>query len=332
MKKLNMMFFLLCAAALLLALCPASFAEEPEGALDYSLPENWAYYEQGEDKSTDVFLICPTVDTRSETNALDLNEKLKVRFLRALDAQKGIYDETGRMFSPYYRQLSINVYHLPEQERAKYREIAYADISAAFRWYLENENDGRGIILAGYSQGADMCLELMKEYFGGELQDQLIAVYAIGWRVTQEMTEQYPQIVPAKSEKDTGVVITYDCEDGSLSGTICIPEGEVSLSINPLNWKTDGTPADKSLNRGAVMSTGAEPIPGLCGAYIGTRGELIVTDIKREDYPAVLNIFPDGSYHLYDNMFFYTNLKENVADRVAEWMAAQLDEALPAAA
>ncbi len=331
MKKLCALFVLIFAAALFLSFSPASPAAEPEGTLDYAVPENWAYFSLGEDKSVDVFLICPTMDLKSETNAFDLDEELRRLFISALDALKGIYDETGRLFSPFYRQMSIHAYRLSEQERAGCREIAYRDISAAFRWYLENENDGRGIILAGFSQGADMCLELMKEYFSDELLDRLIAVYAIGWRVTREMTEQYPQIVPAKSETDTGVVISYDCEDGSLTDTFIIPAGEVSLSMNPLNWKTDSTPADKSLNRGAVMSPGAEPIPGFCGAYIGTRGELIVTDIDPADYPAGAGIFPKGSYHVYDNMFFFTNLKDNVADRTGEWMAERLDKELPAA-
>ena len=100
MKKLTALFAFLCAAALLLSICPASFAAEP-AALDYALPENWAYYALGGNDSIDVFLICPTVDTRSETNALDLNEKLKGRFLSALDGEKGIYEESGRLFSPY---------------------------------------------------------------------------------------------------------------------------------------------------------------------------------------------------------------------------------------
>ena len=51
-----------------------------------------------------------------------------------------------------------------DKEQAK--GIAYRDISAAFRWYLDNMNEGRGLILAGFSQGAEMCLELLKEYYG----------------------------------------------------------------------------------------------------------------------------------------------------------------------
>ena len=314
---------------------PALAAREEEtqasalAALDYGDPANWAYFEADEEHEVDVFLICPTVDTKSETNAFDLNEKLKGRFIRALDQERGIYEETGRLFSPYYRQMSINAYTLPEAEMAQAREVAYADVSAAFHWYLDHENNGRGIILAGFSQGGEMCLELLKEYYGGEsaeaqtLREKLIAVYSIGWTVTEEMTEAYPQIVPANGETDLGCVISFDCEDGRVAETIVIPAGVKALSINPLNWKTDGTVADKSLNHGAVFEAGGEPIPALCGAYIGERGELIVTDVTAADYPPGLDIFPEGAYHLYDCMFFFTNLKENVAARAAAWMARQ---------
>ena len=297
--------------------------------LDYADPQNWAYYGLGEDRPVDVFLICPTVDIESERNSLEINDKLRESFAYALDLEKGIYEETGRLFSPYYRQMSINAYRLPEEEFGQAESIAYRDISDAFRWYLDNENDGRGLILAGFSQGSEMCLKLLEEYFGTEsaeaeaLRGQLITVYAIGWRVTEEMTEQYPQIVPASGEDDIGTVVAFDCEDGTLTGTIVIPEGVRTMSINPLNWKTGDTPADKILNKGAVMGTGAEPVPGLCGAYIGRRGELVVTDIEKEDYPPGLDIFPEGAYHVYDYLFFFTNLKENLAVRAQAWMEAQ---------
>ena len=315
-----------------IAKAPEQYREreaEMSAALDYSVTDSWAYFEMGEDQDVDVFLICPTVDTRSETNAFDLNDKLKGNFIYALDLEKGIFEETGRLFSPYYRQMSINAYTLPEAEREKARQVAYKDVSDAFRWYLDHENEGRGIILAGFSQGGEMCLELLKEFYGGEseeasaLRDRLIAVYSIGWSVTEEMTEAYPQIIPAYGETDVGTVVSFDCEDGKVTETIIIPAGMKALSINPLNWKTDGTVADKSLNLGAVMQTDAEPIPALCGAYIGDRGELIVTDINAADYPPGLDVFPEGAYHLYDYMFFFTNLKENVAARTAAWLAQQ---------
>jgi|GEM_PF-308796 len=320
-----------------LALPGAAFAaEDAGGAPDYGERASWAYFAQGEDTGVDIFLICPTVDTRSETNSYDLNEKLKSKFVSALDMEKGIYADAGRLFSPYYRQMSMNAYKLPEAERAAAQAVAYADVSAAFRWYLDHENGGRGVILAGFSQGAQMCLELLKAYYGGDgaeaeaLRRGLVAVYSIGWSVTEEMANAYPQIVPAKGETDTGVVVSFDCEDGTLTDTLVIPAGTKALSINPLNWKTDGTAAGKSQNLGAVMATGAAPIPALCGAYIGPRGELVVTDVSPADYPAGIDIFPDGSYHIYDYLFFFTNLKENVAARTTAWRTGMPFKDVPA--
>ncbi len=324
MKTLRKTIVLLLAALLLLptlALADGSDAPAP----DYGDRAGWAYFALGEDTGVDVFLVCPTVDTRSETNSFDLNEKLKGRFVNALDMELGIYQDAGRVYAPYYRQMSMNAYQLPETERAKAQEVAYGDISAAFRWYLDQENGGRGLILAGFSQGAQMCLELLKEFYGGDsaeavsLRENLVEVYAIGWSVTPEMAEEYPQILPARGETDTGTVVCFDCEDGTLTDTLVIPAGTKALSINPLNWKTDGTPADRSRNLGAVMTTGAEPIPALCGAYLGPRGELVVTDVTPEEYPPAINIFPEGAYHVYDYLFFFTNLKENVAARVNAW-------------
>ena len=303
---------------------PAATAE-PAGP-DYDDTGPGAPFAPGADRGVDVFIVCPTVDTRSERNSFDLNDKLKGKFVNALDMEKGIFEDAGRMYSPYYRQMSINAYRLPEADRAEARAIAYADISAAFRWYLDHENGDKPLILAGFSQGGEMCLELLKEYFGdteagNALRARLISVYALGWTVTEEMTNAYPQIVPAQGATDLGTVVSFDCEDGTLTDTIIIPAGVKALSINPLNWKTDGTPADRSLNLGAVMATGEEPIPALCGAYIGPRGELVVTDVTPADYPPVLDIFPEGAYHLYDYMFFFMNLKQNVADRTAAYFA-----------
>ena len=64
-------------------------------------------------------------------------------------------------------------------------------------------------------------------------------------------------------------------------------------------------------------------IPQLCGAYIDpVRGALKVTDVTPEQYPAGLDIFEDGIYHLYDYQFFYRNLQQNVADRLEAYLAA----------
>lgn len=301
--------------------------DNEQQSVDYGAAENWAYLGIGEGKAADVFLICPTVDMKDEWNMPLSDEETKAAFLGALNMERGIYEDCARLYAPYYRQAAMKVYELEGLEREHYLKTAYADVSAAFSYYLENENNGRPIILAGFSQGADMCYRLMKEFFAHkELSDRLVAVYAIGWPITEEMTKEYPQLKAAKGETDTGVIVSFECEAESVEDTFIMPKGTKALSINPLNWRTDNTSAAKEENLGACFTDYDGNIvtktTALCGCYIDKeRGVLKVTDILSGDYPPVVPGLPDGAYHVYDYQFFYRNLQENVKTRLRSYLA-----------
>ena len=299
-------------------------------AVDYSKIENWAYAETEEpSKTADVFFICPTVYSGSEASEnmpID-DEESKESFLGATNMEKGIYDECARFFAPYYRQAGLSVYEMPAEERGDFLLLAYEDVKDAFEYYMDEYNDGQPIILAGFSQGADMCIRLLKDCFDDpDINDLLVACYAIGWSITEEEIGEYPHLKFASGEDDTGVIISFNSEAENIDDSLTIPKGTKTLAINPLNWKTDSTYADKSLNLGACFTDYdgniTEEIPQLTGAYIDkTRGALKVTDVSPEDYHAGLSIFEDGIYHLYDYQFFYRNLQENVQTRIDAYMS-----------
>lgn len=300
-----------------------------EQTTDYAQAENWAYLETEERKSADVFFICPTVYGGEEdvfNMPLD-DEEIKSDFVGATNMEKGIYDEDCRFFAPYYRQAGLNAYELSAEEREPYLTLAYEDIKEAFTYYLENYNDGQPIILAGFSQGADLSIRLLKDCFvDEEVNDLLVACYAIGWSITEEELEEYPHLRFASEEDDTGVIISFNSESEDVTDSLMIPAGTRTLAINPLNWKTDSTPAEKEENLGACFTDYSgeitTEIPNLTGAYIDQeRGALKVVDVSPEDYPPVLSIFTDGIYHLYDYQFFYRNLQENVGVRLDAYLA-----------
>ena len=322
--------------ALVLSGCGQSGSPADKSEVDYGQPENWAYNGIGKGKDADLFLLCPTatIDDSEATNMSLDDTETKKSFLGSLNMERGLYEKSTRMFAPYYRQASMKVYSLEPEEQEPYFETAYSDVSAAFSYYLEHENKGRPIVLAGFSQGADMCYRLLEEYFDdSDLSDRLVAVYALGWPCTEEMVKKYPQIKPAQSANDLGVVISFDCEALGVKDTFIYPAGQKACTINPLNWKTDTKPVNKKKNLGACFTDydGAiqKEVSGLCGCYIDKeRGVLKVTDIDPADYPPYVPGLPEGAYHVYDYQFFYRNLQKNVRTRVNSYLKAnQLDQA-----
>ena len=315
------------AFILLFVLVSAAFAEP----LSYDDPTLWAWQGEG-DHPIDLFLICPTVDIGEDGNAnMDVtDEKLREHFMSALMQEKGLYDQTCTLYAPYYRQATFPAYEGADNAEAAF-DFAYADIRAAFEHYLTLSD--RPFILAGFSQGGQMSLRLLQDLFEDPaVNDRLVAAYLIGWRVTEE--DLRPWMRMAQAEDDTGCIICFEAESPETEDSIIVPKGVHSLAINPLNWQTDGTVADRRLNRGACFTDHhgdiTKEIPELTGAYIdATRGTLKVPDVSPKDYPG--EIFPDGCYHLYDFFFFFRNLQNNVSAR-AEAYLGSLDIALNDAA
>ena len=315
--------FVMILAMLSVLFCACSRKAD---TVDYSQVENWAYYAEGEGKEADLFLICPTVDMgKNENYNMSMEDAAtKESFVGALNMERGIYEDSAIMYAPYYRQMTFPVYSMTEEEMQPYLEIAYRDVAAAFEYYFEHCNNGRPIILAGFSQGSQLLLMLMKEYFDDpKYSDKLVAAYCIGWRVTEEDVAQYPQLKMARGEDDTGVIISFNSEAEGVEESLIVPNGGKTLGINPLNWKTDSTPADKSLNKGACFTRYSgeikKEIAQLTGAYLDEeRGTLRVTDVVPSDYGN--SLFPEGVYHLYDYQFFFRNLQENVAVRLESFL------------
>ena len=52
-----------------------------------------------------------------------------------------------------------------------------------------------------------------------------------------------------------------------------------------------------------------------------------VTDVTPADFPPILSILPEGSYHLYDYQFFFRNLQENVAVRLKKYLESRMKSA-----
>lgn len=320
MNRLMKIMLLLVLAAF----CSMASAQEP----DYNNTAAWAYWRVGENKAADLFIVCPTVDlgTGGDKNMSLADNEAKKNFYGALNMERGIYEQHCRMYAPYYRQAVLAAYDLPANEAEPYFNLAYKDVRAAFLYYMQHENGGRPFVLAGFSQGAEMCLRLLKEFGNTDfVKNNMVACYAIGWRFTPQEAKQYPYIRPAQSADDLGTVIMFNSEAPEVTSSAIVPEGVKTFAINPLTWSCGSQKAPKTLNAGACFTdySGAvvREVPQLTGCYIDSvRGTLKVTDVDKKEFVPGLPLFTEGVYHIYDYQFFYRNLQQNVNLRIKTFM------------
>ena len=156
-------------------------------------------------------------------------------------AKKHFCQSDFNYFAPYYHQFTFEAIGL---EPNIYKEV-YASVSDeacnAFDYYMEHKNNGRRFALVGFSQGGMLVLDLLK-HMTDEQYERMVAAYAIGYRISAEDVKN-KHIHPAYGETETGVTISFNSALSTDGVWPLVAEGAVTC-INPVNWKTDSTPAN----------------------------------------------------------------------------------------
>lgn len=90
--------------------------------------------------------------------------------------------------------------------------VAGEEALKIFQYYMNNINDGRPFILAGYSQGAIMVRAILGTLTDDEYKN-MKAAYMIGMGLDDQALND-PYIKPATGEFDKGVTISYNSAAG----------------------------------------------------------------------------------------------------------------------
>ena len=214
---------------------------------------------------------------------------------------------SGRLnfYSPYYRQCSLQTFQSDSLTSAR-MPLALDDVRRAFQYYLKHHG-GRPFILAGFSQGAHIMLELLKE-MDDDTFERMIAAYAIGINIT----ETHPHIVPAKGADDTGVTICYN----SVRDTGCVMPGwtKSRIAINPVNWRTDSTRASLITEPSPLLPVAEQNKDTMTVHLDEASGLLIVDGYTAQDYILPL-LGVEGNYHTREIWLYRDQLRENMALR-----------------
>ena len=282
-----------------------------KNSLDYSVENNW--YQTGkkyDEKKIDVFYILST----RLVKAVDENGNRVFRSTLSAEDRKAMQEEYEYMstelfdtddfnfFAPYYRQLTGEAYMM-EDRKAFASEMlkSAADVYASFDYYMKHQNNGRPFILAGFSQGGLMSQVLLKN-MTDEQYSKLIAAYSMGFQI-KESEAQHPHINPATGEDDLGVTISYN----SVASTDTMwdqIEGHAVACINPLNWKTDDTPAELVIDgdRATVHVDQEHKV-------------LVVEGLDPDKYDGRGYPLKKGVYHMWDPIFYASEIRQNALHR-----------------
>ncbi len=124
----------------------------------------------------DCFYVYPTVSRQASANAdMQLGEEQQHAALE----QFARFSTRCRTFAPLYRQVTVAA--LNGTAPGADRELAYGDVVDAWRYYLAHDNQGRGVVLIGHSQGASLLVRLLAaEIDGKKIQARLVSAILAG--------------------------------------------------------------------------------------------------------------------------------------------------------
>ena len=260
-----------------------------EGADVFYIPSTWEY-----DWTTSNGTLCRYADVSNEQHcsnmAIEMNKVAK-------------YMADGNNFySPYYRHITLDTWATLDEDyiTRQYESVSLTDVKHAFDHFIKNYNKGRPFVLAGFSQGGKSVVELMK-YMPEDIRKYMVAAYVLGYKVTPDDVAVAPWIVAARGASDVGVTICYN----SVSDVKYIKpviSSPTVMCINPVNWRTDSTPA--ILNDSITVTLNTEHNVLVLDGYDGSH------------LPNILNILNVGDYHSIEPWLYDQSLRANIKQRI----------------
>lgn len=130
----------------------------------------------------DCFYLYPTVAYGMATGTdPDFDDRRRV--LDPVLQQAARFSAQCRVLVPMYRQITLTTYMaVPDEDRDRFLERAYADVAAAFAHYLRHHGGVRPFVLLGHSQGAHLGRRLLERVIAPDpaLRGRLVAALLVG--------------------------------------------------------------------------------------------------------------------------------------------------------
>jgi len=168
------------------------------------------------DPKIDCFYVYPTVSDQ-KTAVANLHVDPEERAIALNQASR--FSQVCRVFAPMYRQATLSAIQSATSPGAKSNavkiDVGYQDVLAAWNDYLAHDNNGRGVVLIGHSQGAGVLIQLMRSKIDPEPNERRLLVSALifGGNVTvkagSDVGGDFMNIPACRSRTQTGCVVAY---------------------------------------------------------------------------------------------------------------------------
>ena len=209
----------------------------------------------------------------------------------------------NRFFAPFYRHTTIQAFMTNSDDTVYQRtRLSMEDVCKAFDHFQAQRDKTRPLIIAGFSQGGLAVVELLK-HISDETYSELAAAYVLGYKVTKADMEACSHIRPAEGETDTGVTICYNTVKDVKYVLPIIAASDIC--INPVNWRTDDTPA--ILKDTITITVSPE------------YHVLVATNYSASEYQPFRGFLNVGDIHSCEPWLYSECLQENIRVRAKEW-------------
>jgi len=163
----------------------------------------------------DCFYVYPTVSTDPTPMSDMVADDAERNVIRQQFARFG---SSCRLFAPMYRQVTLaglrSMLAGGGGGGALSRGSQYDDVRDAWRYYLEHDNRGRGVVLVGHSQGSFILAELIRQEIDGKpTQSRLVSAILLGATLSvprgKDVGGSFKNIPLCRAVAQTGCVVTY---------------------------------------------------------------------------------------------------------------------------
>jgi hypothetical protein len=267
------------------------------------------------DTSVDVFFIYPTIYTDKDKPNGWFASVTDDAFIQKIQGSTLLFQASAfnqyQLYIPLYRQVHLSAYFINDRAlQIRLFDTAYADVRAAFEYYLQHFNRNKPFIIASHSQGATHAKRLLKELIDTTLlKNRLVAAYLIGMDVPVDLCKNLP---PCAEPASTGCIISWRTYKEGFTPENILRETKPMIVTNPLTWSASVPSITRESNPGSILRNFNKLVPKVASATVA--GNVLHT-VKPHFKGSIF--LRTKNYHIADINFYYLSIKQNVQQRVS---------------